>query len=73
MVIIELLTFKLALDGILQNINEIAGKDDVNKSTRMLKSQLSKLMIDFENGVISQEDFEKGEREVLSKLNDITR
>jgi hypothetical protein len=73
MVIIELLTFKLALDGILQNINEIAGKDDLNKSTRMLKSQLSKLMIDFENGVISQEDFEKGEREVLSKLNDITR
>jgi hypothetical protein len=72
MVIIELFLLKLAFNGILQNVNETTNKDNIIKKERILKSKLSQLMIDYENGAISQEDYEKGEREVLSKLNEMT-
>lgn len=73
MVLIELLVLKLALDGILQDAKQTVYKQNLHKKERDLKSQLSELMIDYERGVIDYDTYNKKEKEVLSKLGEITK
>jgi hypothetical protein len=71
MVLIETLLLKMTLDGILQYCNDLKNKQDLLQETRQLKSQLSKLMIDYETGNIDQDTYRTKELQILSKLNAI--
>lgn len=70
--LITYLILKLTFQSILNECNKLALEEESKAQTRLLKSKLLKLNLDYEKGVINDNAFSKTQDEILKDLRKMT-
>ncbi len=60
---------RLALEGVLEECNRLAGEAYSREYANYMKSRLAQLTIDYETGKIDSETFQNAERELQDELS----
>jgi hypothetical protein len=64
---------KLTFDGILKECNRIAAEAELNEHKAWFKSQLARLDIDYNKGLIDTETYNKRQSKILKELDMMSR
>jgi hypothetical protein len=64
---------KLTFDGILKECNRIAAEAELNEHKMWFKSQLARLDIDYNKGLIDTDAYNKRQSQILKELDMLSR
>lgn len=64
---------KLTFDGILKECNRIAAEAEINERKAWFKSQLARLDIDYNKGLIDTDAYNKRQSDILKEIDSLAR